>query len=229
MAKYNSIELRKSFDENVVSALNEISGIVYELEYTDQNNSDVIRYWWCAFDTNSRMLGFLLIEPHSYYQFAMTTRLLLEISTDLAFISNNRCNIPLLNKAQQEIQRKQQDNSTYSHRSAAKDAVDKFHLQTEIVGKNVKTEARIELVEDREILADLYAELCAASHFNHMQTIWEGNKKTEKEYFKNLAYLLAFYPLFFNMTIKAIGEITEDTSLLGYDNKKMENALDQLG
>ncbi len=223
------IDLKIFFENTVTSELRAIWAILNNIELTEENNIDIVKCWWNSFADNSVMLGILLEHPrHSYYQFAMTIRLLLEIAIDLTFISNNRKNIPHLRKQQAKVQKRMSNGLPYTYVNVAED-VKKFQLYLNIYdNKNVPicTKERIKLVNSKQ-LPKLYSILCAASHFNHIQTIWYSNNESDKDYLSNLTYLVQFYPELLAQAVHSIGIIVNNNELTNYDNEKVGESLNE--
>lgn len=221
--KIENIDIKNMFDSIIGHEIDKIDVIMNKIKNSNETNI-FVKYWWKSFYINSKMLEVLLHQKHSYYQFASTIRLLLEISVDLLFISNNQGNINNFTKQQNKIIKKQDHNPNYSHRNAARDCRN-FQLRLDSDQKSILSiNQRIKL-RDESTLPDLYSELSSASHFNHMQIIWEINKSTDNEYFLNFIYLLQFYPSFLKDTLKAIGDLIDSNKLSTYSTAKMSEKL----
>lgn len=228
---WKEIDLKIYFNKNVTLELDKIDEVISGTKTTAQNNADIVRYWWKSFYINSRMLGVLIKQWPAYYQFAMTTRRLLETAADLDFISNNPRNIPHLIKEQQKVQEKQSRKTAFTQNDAIKCSRN-FRLYLDTYNNKriaIGTKERVRLVDDENnTILKIYDMVSAACHFNHIQMIWEGNKATDKDFLVDLTNLLCFYPLFLAIAVKSIGKIIGNDELASYDETEMKEALDEL-
>lgn len=216
----SELDMQTWYQDNLNPILFEIETIIDKDEDLDPS----IKYWYHAFRQNTFVLAKILLYKHAYYQVAMTTRLLLEIACDVSFIKDNPENIKNLTKIQNEIAKKQEDEpNNYLYSDSIKDSKNIF-LYIDGNKKQKTTKERIKLVDDD--LISLYDFLCRYSHFNHMTTIWEGNKDTDSARLKDALLLFQYYPTLFRIIISAIGELGNIQALKDYDYKQIEKIFD---
>ncbi len=237
---YTTLDTKAWFETILRPELDKVDKLIMS-KATNSDEETVVKYWWNAFYQNTFCLCYLVARKDFHYQVAMTMRLLVEISADVNFIKRYPQNIPKLVGYHTKMQKKQQANPKYSYRDAIADAGGIKLYKYDKKGKPVfiKTEDRVGVAYDKkyggdlkETISQIYSLLCIYSHFNHLATIWEGNKRgrdnKQNQALQDNLYLFQFYPLLFHCLVSDVGELLSVEELVNYDPKPMRAIFDDV-
>lgn len=158
--------------------------------------------------------------------FAMTLRLLMEISADAEFVSNNPSNIKDLANSITSLMVSVNGAATFA--DVAKKA-NSIYLKN-ANGEKSRTQDRINESYRGGRFKNLYMYYCCYTHFNIAATLWTAKRQHigDKSVILHSMYMFSFYPDIFKKLVVSLGNITGSQELIQYDCIKMKDAVNQL-
>ena len=230
--------MKNWFAQNIEPKLKILDERIVTVHKND-DNLDMVKYWWQAFYQNSLIMPFLVANPDTHYQVAATMRLLLEISADVAFITKYPENIKDIVKIQKEIAKVQDaEGQNYTYRKAVKDAqkIRLYAYQNGVKRQFVKTEDRIKFIYEKHVdpteIDLIYGLYSLYNHFNAAAVIWEGNKtrvtKNMNDALQDNLVMYSYYPLFLDCMVTSVAELLGENGIKEYGKGEIKSQFDKI-
>ncbi len=217
-------EQYKDFKEWFLENLDPIYQEVNDIIGSKLNDNNVISSWWAIFYQNSLALfEMIFASPNYSNQIIMTLRLLMEIASDVEFVSKNPENIPKLQKRYSDLCANFKT-MTYGEVGTESRKFRLYHFKNgKKKGNAITTEERIiEAYNEDGVL--FYYYLNGFSHFNHFGIMYGMDLRFNQgapNMIKERLHLLKFYPAAYGKIIWAIGAIANVEELKKYNPRKM--------
>ena len=182
---------------------------------------------WSSFYRNSLALFEVLGQANCTDQFAMTLRLLMEISADMHYIEKNRNNIDTLTDNLNHAMHKViLDKISYADVAKIAKGLHIYNSK----GEETHTIDRIDFCYNEKRFKSLYDYYCCYSHYNTLASVFSVGRSHngDKSILRHSMYLLSFYVDIFEKEIIACGKILNNQKLVNYNFAKIKNAIDRL-
>lgn len=212
------------YKNNIFPIFEQASGVIIPLGKADKLIPE-FGYWWTTYIKNSViLLELMLIDKYSN-QSAFTMRILMEISTDVLFMSQNEGNVDIF-RNHYVFDPDKIKNSTYQDFVKISD---KLILKDDKTNKKTITTDRIKLAFGNEGLK-YYKYLCCYTHLNYLGVIKDIDYSIDKN--SSMDYRLEFikyYPDTFVAMIRAAENFSGENDLLDkIDTKRLKTVISDL-
>ena len=182
-------------------------------------------YWWTSYVKNSMILFEIMMIDKYSNQSAFTMRILMEISADVLFMSEQQENVVKFRKYYIDEPKKIK-NCSYSDFVTISNKLRMFDYEA---GREIKTRERIKLAFGKDGV-EFYDYLCCYTHLNYIGVIKDIDTAIDKD--DELNYRLEFikyYPETFTAMIRSIENFSGENDLFDkIDTKKMRRVITDL-
>lgn len=186
---------------------------------------------WGIFVRNSCSLFQIMLMKNFTNQVAMTSRLIMEYSADLKFISKYPQNIKDFKERKDDFLAND-DRDVFSYYDLSKIACE---LELHKYGKKgekkgfLGTRSRIEYAFKDKKAMDFYDFLNCYSHLNYLNAIWDVNTvQDDQAAFSERMVMLSMYYDCFVMAVTALGKLSRSDTLLSYDFSSIKKVMYEL-
>lgn len=212
------------YKNNIFPIFEQARGVIIPLGKADKLIPE-FGYWWATYIKNSViLLELMLIDKYSN-QSAFTMRMLMEISADVLFMSQNQSNVDTFREYYVYDPEKIKD-STYQD---FVDVADKLILKDDERHKKTTTTDRIEIAFGSEGLK-YYKYLCCYTHLNYIGVIKDIDFSIDRN--SSMDYRLEFvkyYPDTFMAMIRAAENFSGENDLFDkVDIKRLRTVISDL-
>lgn len=212
------------YKNNIFPIFEQARGVIIPLGKADKLIPE-FGYWWATYIKNSViLLELMLIDKYSN-QSAFTMRMLMEISADVLFMSQNQSNVDTFREYYVYDPEKIKD-STYQD---FVDVADKLILKDDERHKKTTTTDRIEIAFGSEGLK-YYKYLCCYTHLNYIGVIKDIDFSIDRN--SSMDYRLEFvkyYPDTFMAMIRAAENFSGENDLFDkVDTKRLRTVISDL-
>ncbi|MBR3319423.1 hypothetical protein IKG06_02875 [Candidatus Saccharibacteria bacterium] len=212
------------YKNNIFPIFEQARGVIIPLGKADKLIPE-FGYWWATYIKNSViLLELMLIDKYSN-QSAFTMRMLMEISADVLFMSQNQSNVDTFREYYVYDPEKIKD-STYQD---FVDVADKLILKDDERHKKTTTTDRIKIAFGSEGLK-YYKYLCCYTHLNYIGVIKDIDFSIDRN--SSMDYRLEFvkyYPDTFMAMIRAAENFSGENDLFDkVDTKKLRTVISDL-
>lgn len=225
-----SEEIKAWYKRNFEKPLKEITREL--IVSASKNDLDkTIGALWGIFVRNSCSLFQIMLMKNFTNQVAMTSRLIMEYSADLKFISKYPQNIKDFKERKDDFLAND-DRDVFSYYDLSKIACElelhKYDKKGEKKGF-LSTRSRIEYAFKDKKAMDFYDFLNCYSHLNYLNIIWDTNTvQDDQATFSERMVMLSMYYDCFVMTVTALGELSRSSNLLTYDFSSIKKVMHEL-
>lgn len=219
-----TFDLRHYYESSIQPIFTEIFQAIDRVEDGLEKEFAIIVFF--AFCRNTMAAIELINKDNCTDAFAMTLRLLMEISADTEFVSNNPSNIKWLANSIASLAGSINETTTFAN---VAEMANNIYLKNSD-GKKSRTQDRINESYGGDHFRNLYMYYCCYTHFNITATLWTAKRKHtgDKSVTSHSMYLFNFYPAIFKKLVVSLGNITGSQELTQYDFIKMEDAVKRL-
>lgn len=212
------------YKNNIFPIFEQARGVIIPLGKADKLIPE-FGYWWATYIKNSViLLELMLIDKYSN-QSAFTMRMLMEISADVLFMSQNQSNVDTFREYYVYDPEKIKD-STYQD---FVDVADKLILKDDERHKKTTTTDRIKIAFGSEGLK-YYKYLCCYTHLNYIGVIKDIDFSIDRN--SSMDYRLEFvkyYPDTFMAMIRAAENFSGENDLFDkVDTKRLRTVISDL-
>lgn len=212
------------YKNNIFPIFEQARGVIIPLGKADKLIPE-FGYWWATYIKNSViLLELMLIDKYSN-QSAFTMRMLMEISADVLFMSQNQSNVDTFREYYVYDPEKIKD-STYQD---FVNVADKLILKDDERHKKTTTADRIKIAFGSEGLK-YYKYLCCYTHLNYIGVIKDIDFSIDRN--SSMDYRLEFvkyYPDTFMAMIRAAENFSGENDLFDkVDTKKLRTVISDL-
>lgn len=212
------------YKNNIFPIFEQARGVIIPLGKADKLIPE-FGYWWATYIKNSViLLELMLIDKYSN-QSAFTMRMLMEISADVLFMSQNQSNVDTFREYYVYDPEKIKD-STYQD---FVDVADKLILKDDERHKKTTTTDRIKIAFGSEGLK-YYKYLCCYTHLNYIGVIKDIDFSIDRN--SSMDYRLEFvkyYPDTFMAMIRAAENFSGENDLFDkVDIKRLRTVISDL-